>query len=248
MSTLDDALRLLAGCQNWVFFGGAGMSTASGIPDFRSVDGLYSQDTGLMVSPEVVLSHNFMLQQPAEFYAYLRKNLHHPEAKPGSGHQVLARWEQLGFLKAVITQNVDGLHQLAGSQKVIELHGGLSRFYCLKCRQDFPAGEALSGEAVPYCKHCGGFVRPDVVMYGEALPQDSFLEARERIREAQVLIVAGSSLQVYPAAGLIHDYRGSRLILMNRDQTSQDGRADCLLRGDLNLFLQEIDRALGFAG
>ena len=229
-----DALQTL---RNWVqeshnivFFGGAGVSTESGIPDFRSVDGLYHQKFDY--PPEEILSHSFFLHKTDEFFRFYREKMLPLEAGPNVVHQTLARWEQEGKLKAVVTQNIDGLHQKAGSETVYELHGSVLRNYCMKCGKFFPAEYIRDTSGVPKCE-CGGTIKPDVVLYEEALDDTCVTRAVEAIKQADVLLVCGTSLTVYPAAGLLRYYRGNKLALINRDATPQDDAADLLLHESL---------------
>lgn len=231
---MDDGIerlrRMVSGSDNIVFFGGAGVSTESGIPDFRSVDGLYNQR--YKYPPERILSRSFFLQNPEEFYRYYHDKLVFRGVKPNRAHLRLAELEAEGKLRAVVTQNIDGLHQMAGSRKVLELHGSVHRCYCVRCGKNWPE-EAVNGcEGVPKCD-CGGIVRPDVVLYEESLNQAVLAEAAEFIRRADVLIVGGTSLAVYPAAGLIHYYRGDKLVLINRSPTPFDGAAGLLIAGKI---------------
>lgn len=214
---------------NIVFFGGAGVSTESGIPDFRSVDGLYHQKYDY--PPETILSHTFYRNKPEEFYRFYRDKLIGFEAEPNQAHKKLAQWEQDGKLKAVITQNIDGLHQAAGSRKVLELHGSTLRNYCERCGKFFDLEDIRNGEGVPVCDACGGPVKPDVVLYEEGLDQNVLSEAVQFIKNADVLIIGGTSLVVYPAAGLIDYYRGNKLVLVNKTPTARDGVADLVVQG-----------------
>ena len=219
---------------NIVFFGGAGVSTESGIPDFRSVDGLYSQKFDY--PPETIISHSFFERNPEYFYRFYREKMLPLGFEPIVTHKVLARWEQEGKLSAVVTQNIDGLHQKAGSRTVYELHGSVLRNYCMKCRKFHSAEFIKNSTGVPRCA-CGGVVKPDVVLYEEGLDQDTIMGSVMAIRAADLLIVAGTSLTVYPAAGLIEYYRGNRLVLINRDATPYDHRADLVLHESLgNVF------------
>lgn len=221
---------------NIVFFGGAGVSTESKIPDFRSVDGLYHQQ--YQYPPETILSHSFYLSHTEEFYRFYRSKMLFPNAKPNQTHIRLAELEKEGKLKAVITQNIDGLHQAAGSQHVLELHGSVLRNYCESCHKFYQMEEILHGDGVPKCT-CGGRIKPDVVLYEEGLDSEVLSEAVRRIREAEVLIVGGTSLTVYPAAGLIDYYQGNKLVLINKSVTPMDSRADLLIQEGLgNVFSQ----------
>jgi len=223
-----------------VFFGGAGVSTASGIPDFRSATGLYNQMTGSRYSPETMLSHDFFVRHPDEFYAFLRSSLYYPDAKPNAAHYALAAMEQRVELDAVITQNIDELHQQAGSKTVYELHGSLKRFYCMRCHRAYPAEQAYAGQGTPHCEVCGGLVRPDVVLYGEVLDQNVITASIATVGKADCLIVGGSSLVVYPAAGLLDYFRGDCLILINRDPTPYDRLAQFVFHSDVGEVLTAI--------
>lgn len=212
---------------NIVFFGGAGVSTESGIPDFRSVDGLYNQTYDY--PPETILSHSFFREKPEEFFRFYRDKLIVRGVEPNRAHLRLAQWEQEGKLKAVITQNIDGLHQAAGSQRVIELHGSTHRVYCAGCGKTYPPSAINDSEGVPRC-NCGGIIRPEVVLYEEGLKEQDITDAVNYIRDADVLIIGGTSLAVYPAAGLIHYYRGKKLVLINMGATSYDNQANLVIR------------------
>ena len=222
--------RLIQAHQNIVFFGGAGVSTESGIPDFRSVDGLYHQK--FKYPPETMLSHTFYEQHTAEFFDFYRQKLIVHGAKPNAAHLRLAKLEREGKLKAVVTQNIDGLHQKAGSKKVYELHGSVLRNYCTRCGKFYSAEFVKNAPGIPRCS-CGGIVKPDVVLYEEGLDEQTIAGSVKAIRSADMLIVAGTSLTVYPAAGLINYYRGNRLVLINRDETPYDGNADLVLHESL---------------
>ena len=231
---IEKVKAIVAGASNIVFFGGAGVSTASGIPDFRSSTGLYNQRRGSRYAPETILSHAFMVQHPREFYDYHLNNLIAREAKPNPAHLALADLERAGKLKAIITQNIDGLHQAAGSKNVIELHGNTYHFYCVGCGANYDLAFVDAIKVLPpVCPACGKMVRPDVVLYGEALDTEVMQAAIAAIRAAEVLIVGGTSLVVYPAAGLIDFYRGNKLILTNREATPFDERANYVLLGDI---------------
>ena len=222
---------------NVVFFGGAGVSTESGIPDFRSVDGLYNQKW--KYPPETILSHSFFEHDPEEYYRFHRAKLVIEGVKPNRAHLRLAELEKAGKLRAVVTQNIDGLHQAAGSSKVIELHGSILRAYCSKCRRPYPAEQMNHGEGVPRCV-CGGIIRPDIVLYEEPLDQEVMSEAIHYIRQAEILIVGGTSLNVYPAAGLINYYRGNKLVLVNRSATPYDGYADLVIPANIGDVFSQI--------
>ena len=211
---------------NVVFFGGAGVSTESGIPDFRSVDGLYNQEWKF--PPETILSRSFFDRNPEEYFRFHRAKLVVDGVKPNRAHLRLAELEAEGKLKAVITQNIDGLHQAAGSKNVLELHGSILRAYCSRCRRPFPADIINKGEGVPRCG-CGGVIRPDIVLYEEPLDENVMYSAIRYIRSADVLIIGGTSLNVYPAAGLIRYYRGNKLVLVNLSETPYDSYADLVI-------------------
>ena len=223
---LETLKKWISESDNIVFFGGAGVSTESGIPDFRSVDGLYNQKW--KYPPETILSASFFRRYPEEYYRFHREKLVIDGVKPNRAHLALARLEQEGKLRAVLTQNIDGLHQAAGSKNVLELHGSILRAYCSKCRKPYPAELMNHGQGVPRCS-CGGVIRPDIVLYEEPLDQDVLTDAINYIRNAEVLIVGGTSLNVYPAAGLINDYRGNKLVLINLSETPYDSYADLVI-------------------
>lgn len=222
---------------NIVFFGGAGVSTESGIPDFRSVDGLYHQKFDY--PPETILSHGFFFHHMEYFYRFYREKMLPLEAQPNAAHRKLAELEQLGKLRAVVTQNIDGLHQKAGSKRVYELHGSVLRNYCLKCGKFHSAEFIRDAEEIPLCS-CGGRIKPDVVLYEEGLDDATITGAVEAIADADMLIVGGTSLTVYPAAGLIRYYRGNKLVLINRDETPYDHTADLILRDPIGQVMAQI--------
>lgn len=217
-----------------VFFGGAGVSTESGIPDFRSEGGLYRQKYPF--PPETMLSHGFYQTHPAEFYDFYREKMLFLQARPNAAHQKLAQWEREGKLLGVITQNIDGLHQAAGAQTVWELHGSVHRNFCQQCGACFDAQFMRAFSGVPHCP-CGGVIKPDVVLYGEGLDQTVLEEAIGALQRADLLLVGGTSLAVYPAAGLLEYYRGGPVVLINRDPTPYDHRADLVLRGKIGEIL-----------
>ena len=236
MEQIKKLKQWVAESRKIVFFGGAGVSTESGIPDFRSVDGLYNQK--FEYPPESIISHSFYERKPEYFFNFYREKMLPLGFEPNVTHQVLARWEQEGKLSAVVTQNVDGLHQKAGSKRVYELHGSILRNYCVKCGKFHTAEFVRDAVGVPRCD-CGGIVKPDVVLYEESLNSRTVEGAVDAIYDADLLIVAGTSLTVYPAAGLIDYYRGNRLVLINRDPTPRDGRADLVIHDTLgNVFSQ----------
>ncbi len=222
--------------KNIVFFGGAGVSTESGIPDFRSQDGLYHQQYDY--PPEQILSHTFFVRKPEEFFRFYRNKMLAPDARPNRAHLALAELERAGRLKAVITQNIDGLHQAAGSREVLELHGSVLRNHCMRCGKFYGMDAILNSSGVPKCS-CGGVIKPDVVLYEEGLDMDTLNRAVNYISRADVLIVGGTSLTVYPAAGLIDYYRGQKLVLINRDATPLDGQADLVIAGKIGEVLGE---------
>ena len=236
-SKIETLKTWIEASDNIVFFGGAGVSTESGIPDFRSVDGLYHQQ--FEYPPETILSHTFFYQHPDYFYRFYRQKMLPLEAQPNAAHKKLAELEQAGKLRTVITQNIDGLHQKAGSRNVLELHGSIWRNYCTRCGKFYPPEFIRDCAGVPRCD-CGGVVKPDVVLYEESLSEDVLHRAVHAISEADVLIVGGTSLTVYPAAGLIRYYRGSKLVLINRDETPYDTAADLVLRDPIGQVFAQL--------
>lgn len=220
-----------------VFFGGAGVSTESGIPDFRSVDGLYNQKYDY--PPETILSHTFYMKRPDEFFRFYRDKMLFTDAKPNAAHVALAKLEEAGKLTAVVTQNIDGLHQSAGSKKVLELHGSVLRNYCETCRKFYDIDAVLNSSGVPFCE-CGGRIKPDVVLYEEGLDTKTVQGAIKAIRDADVMIIGGTSLTVYPAAGLIDYYSGHKLVLINKSVTSMDCRADLLLQESIGAVFEQM--------
>ena len=215
---------------NIVFFGGAGVSTESGIPDFRSVDGLYNQQYDY--PPETIISHSFYKRNPEEFYRFYKDRMLFTEAKPNDAHLVLAELEKQGKLRAVITQNIDGLHQAAGSKEVLELHGSVHRNYCTHCGKFYSLDEILAMDGVPYCE-CGGMIKPDVVLYEEGLDQGILQKSVNYIRQADLMIIGGTSLVVYPAAGLVDYYKGNKLVVINKSVTPMDSKADLVVTGKI---------------
>ena len=231
---MDDKIRKLkdyiAASSNIVFFGGAGVSTESGIPDFRSTDGLFK--TPYKHPPEVMLSHSFFMSQTSEFYRFYRDRMIYTDAKPNPAHTALAELEYAGKLKVIITQNIDGLHQVAGSTNVIELHGSVHRNFCMSCNESHPLEFILCAEDIPLCA-CGGIVKPDVVLYEEGLDEGAIDDSIRYISQADMLIIGGTSLLVYPAAGLVRYYRGDRLVVINKSETHVDRRADLAINGSI---------------
>ena len=234
----DKLQSIIRGARKLVFFGGAGVSTESGIPDFRSVDGLYNQKYDY--PPETILSATFFYRHTEEFYRFYRDKMLCLTAKPNAAHLKLAEMEEKGHLAAVVTQNIDGLHQMAGSKVVDELHGSVHRNYCQKCGRLYDAKWILESSGVPLCEDCGGLVKPDVVLYEEGLPNDTVNHAVKSIAEADVLIVGGTSLNVYPAAGFLRYFGGSHLIVMNRDETQADKNADLVIRDKIGEALESV--------
>ena len=220
-----------------VFFGGAGVSTESGIPDFRSVDGLYNQQYDY--PPETILSHTFFTRKPEEFFRFYRNKMLFPDAQPNAAHRKLAQWEAEGRLSAVVTQNIDGLHQKAGSKTVYELHGSVLRNYCMRCRRFYSLEDIMNTTGVPRCE-CGGIIKPDVVLYEESLDDETVAGACQAIEQADMLIIGGTSLSVYPAAGFIDLYRGHKLVLVNMSATPRDARADLIVRDPIGKAFAEL--------
>lgn len=234
MTERETLKQWLSESENIVFFGGAGVSTESKIPDFRSTDGLYNQQYAY--PPETILSHTFYMRRPEEFYRFYRNKMLFPDAEPNRAHKALAKLEQEGRLRAVITQNIDGLHQKAGSREVLELHGSVLRNYCTKCGKIYGLEAVLESEGVPRCT-CGGVIKPDVVLYEEGLDQHTLQKAVYYISNADVLIIGGTSLTVYPAAGLIDYYGGKKLVLINKSVTPMDSQADLVISGPIGEIL-----------
>lgn len=236
----DKVISTIEESSNIVFFGGAGVSTESGIPDFRSADGIYNSSDSL-IPPEEILSHTFFMKHPHEFYVFYYHHMIFEDAKPGVTHLALARLEQRGKLRAVITQNIDGLHQKAGSRNVIELHGTVNSNYCMRCGRFYPLSYIVSFKGdVPVCEDDGDIIKPKVVLYEEGLDQDDIMRSVQYISEADTLIVGGTSLNVYPAAGLIRYFGGKHLILINRDETPYDHLAEYVIHDDLSSVFGEF--------
>lgn len=238
MTGTEQLKQWIEASDNIVFFGGAGVSTESGIPDFRSVDGLYHQKYDY--PPETILSHTFYMEKTEEFYKFYRDKMLALDAKPNAAHLKLAELEEKGKLKAVVTQNIDGLHQAAGSKNVLELHGSVHRNYCRKCGKVYDAHYIKESTGVPMCA-CGGQIKPDVVLYEEGLDSVTMQAAIHFISEAEILIIGGTSLAVYPAAGLIDFYRGNKLVLINKSATPMDGRADLVIQAPIGEVFSQID-------
>lgn len=238
MEAAEKLQKIIDAHDNLVFFGGAGVSTESGIPDFRSVDGLYHQHYEYPL--ETILSHSFFMRNPEGFYKFYHDKMLALDAEPNAAHRKLAELERAGKLKAVITQNIDGLHQKAGSRKVLELHGSVHRNYCMKCHQFYDAWYIKNAPGVPRCETCGGMIKPDVVLYEESLDQNVLQESVLAISRAQVLIVGGTSLVVYPAAGLLRYFQGEALVVINKGATSADRNADLLIQEPIGQVLGQI--------
>lgn len=238
---MDEKIRklkeMIEGSNNIVFFGGAGVSTESGVPDFRSVDGLYNQEYDY--PPETILSHTFYKRNTEEFYRFYRNKMLFPDVKPNAAHKALAKLEEMGKLKAVITQNIDGLHQAAGSKTVYELHGSVHRNHCQGCGKFYGFNEIYQMEGVPKCE-CGEVIKPDVVLYEEGLDQRTIQLSVQAIAEADMLIIGGTSLAVYPAAGLVDYYRGNKLVLINKSKTQKDQRADLVINEPIGEVFRQV--------
>ena len=234
---IEKLQQLIDESERIVFFGGAGVSTESGIPDFRSVDGLYNQKYDY--PPETILSHTFYIKKPDEFFRFYRDKMLFTDAKPNAAHIALAKLEEAGKLTAVVTQNIDGLHQSAGSKKVLELHGSVLRNYCEKCHKFYDINAIIESESVPVCE-CGGRIKPDVVLYEEGLDQNTLSESVRAISEADMLIIGGTSLAVDPAAGLIDYYRGNKLVLINKTPTARDTMADLVITDSIGEVFSQI--------
>lgn len=241
---IEQLTEILKESKNVVFFGGAGVSTASNIPDFRSSNGLYSQKLNRNFSPEEAVSHTFLINHPEEFYDFYKKHLIYPDAKPNDCHFALANLEKKGILRAIITQNIDGLHQAAGSNVVYELHGSVHRNYCVRCHKTYDADYVLRADGEPKCEICGARVRPDVVLYEEALSDEVIRGAIHAIENADTLIIGGTSLVVYPAASLISYFRGKNLVVINKSSTHQDKKANLLIQDDIAIVMKQAVDAL----
>lgn len=234
---------ILCGTRRTVFFGGAGVSTESGIPDFRSKDGLYNtMDVQFeQYSPEYLLSHDCLFYEPKVFFAFYRQKMNVEGIEPNAAHKKLAEMEEKGRLSGVITQNIDGLHQKAGSKNVIELHGSTLRNYCSRCRRKVDPDFIFKSEGIPHCPKCGGMIRPDVTLYGEMLPDGAMEEAERLVRQADCLIIGGTSLVVWPAAGLVRYFRGDHLVIMNMQETASDHAADLIFREKIGTVLGAVE-------
>lgn len=235
----DELKEIIDNSDNIVFLGGAGVSTESGIPDFRSADGLYNAKIQYGLSPEEIISHSYFMKNTDTFYKYYFENMIYMDAKPNTAHFALAKLEEEGKLKAVVTQNIDNLHQLAGSKNVLELHGSVYRNYCMDCGKFYPLKDIIDTDEVPHCE-CGGIIKPDVVLYEEPLDNSVWNKAYKAISEADVLIVGGTSLVVYPAASLVSAYRGNKLVLINKGETTYDSLAAVAIHDSIGKVLSAV--------
>lgn len=244
----EELTEILRNSDNIVFFGGAGVSTESNIPDFRSEQGLYNAQQSYGMSPEQIISHSFFMRDTDTFFDYYKNNMVYPDAQPNDAHKALAKLEEMGKLKAVVTQNIDGLHQKAGSKVVYELHGSVLRNNCMDCGTYYDLDYVMDKENckgwIPKCEKCGGIVKPDVVLYEESLDDAQISGAVDAIRKADVLIIGGTSLVVYPAAGFVNYFRGSKLVLINKSSTSYDGRADLVIHDPIGKVMKEAVSSL----
>ena len=241
---IDKLTAILRQTANLVFFGGAGVSTESGIPDFRSADGLWNEKLQIRLTPEQLVSHTYFFKYPEEFFRFYRAKLIYPEAKPNACHRALAELERMGKLQAVVTQNIDGLHQAAGSKKVYELHGSVKRNHCMECHAAYDLDFILASEGIPVCPRCGGRIKPDVVLFEEGLDAQVLQGAVDVIQSADTLIVGGTSLVVYPAAGLLQYFRGSHLVLINKSETQADEWAELIIHAPIGEVLGEAVQGL----
>lgn len=241
MDSINRLKDIINESSNIVFFGGAGVSTESNIPDFRSESGIYKTKNNYSYPPEVMLSHSFFIKHTEDFFDFYKAKMIYREAKPNDAHIALAKLEEMGKLRAVITQNIDGLHQLAGSKNVLELHGSVLRNYCMKCKESFDLDYVMdSKEIIPHCNKCNGVVKPDVVLYEESLDIDVMERAIKYIQKADTLVIGGTSLVVYPAAGLIQYFKGKNLILINKDATTYDDKADLVIKDSIGKVFKEV--------
>lgn len=245
MSTkIEKLTEIIKASNNIVFFGGAGVSTESNIPDFRSSNGLFNEKLDITFTPEQLVSHSFYIRYPEEFFKFYKDKLIYPDAKPNKAHIALAKLEEIGKLKAVITQNIDGLHQAAGSKNVFELHGSILRNYCTSCNEFYDEKFILESEGIPTCTKCGGRVKPDVVLYEEGLDDATIKGSIDAISKADTLIIGGTSLIVYPAAGLINYFKGKNLILINKSTTPADSKANLVIYDSIGKVLSEAVNSL----
>ena len=241
MNKIETLAQMIKSSSNTVFFGGAGVSTESGLKDFRSKDGLYHEK--YKYPPEEILSHHFFLENQEEFYKFYRDKLNSLNYQPNITHIVLAKLEQKGLLNTIITQNIDGFHQMAGSKNVIELHGSVLRNYCMKCNEFYDANKVFSTQGIPKCS-CGGIIKPDVVLYEEPLNEEDLENAINKVKEAELLIIGGTSLNVYPAAGLINYFKGKHLVLINKEKTPYDTLCDLVIYDNIGKVMKELIQVL----
>lgn len=241
MNKIETLAQMIKSSSNTVFFGGAGVSTESGLKDFRSKDGLYHEK--YKYPPEEILSHHFFLENQEEFYKFYRDKLNSLNYQPNITHIVLAKLEQKGLLNTIITQNIDGFHQMAGSKNVIELHGSVLRNYCMKCNKFYDANKVFSTQGIPKCS-CGGIIKPDVVLYEEPLNEEDLENAINKVKEAELLIIGGTSLNVYPAAGLINYFKGKHLVLINKEKTPYDTLCDLVIYDNIGKVMKELIQVL----
>lgn len=237
---IEQLTQILKESDNIVFFGGAGVSTESGIPDFRSSTGLFNEKLNMTFTPEQLVSHSFYMRYPEQFFNFYKEKLIYENAKPNAGHLALAKLEEMGKLKAIVTQNIDGLHQAAGSKNVFELHGSIHRNYCTKCNSFYDLDFIIKSNGVPTCNKCGGTVKPDVVLYEEGLDESVIKGSINAISKADTLIIGGTSLVVYPAAGLIDYFRGKNIVLINKSSTSADKKANLVINDSIHKVLSEV--------
>ena len=247
MNEIEQLSKILSQSENVVFFGGAGMSTESGIPDFRSANGIYNQRFKKVLRPEKIVTHSFFMSSssPADFFEFYRTRIVYLDAKPNAGHIALAELEKRGILSAIVTQNIDGLHQAAGSKNVFELHGSVRRSFCIDCGEKYDLNFIVENKPIPYCKKCGGIVRPDVVLYEENLDDKILQGAIKAISKADTLIVGGTSLVVYPAAGLIDYFNGEYLVIINKTDTRADVEAELIIRENIGETLSKAVEMIG---
>lgn len=238
--SIEKLAQIINESNNIVFFGGAGVSTASNIPDFRSSNGLFSEKLKKKFTPEQLVSHTFYIRYPEDFFEFYKSKLIYPNAKPNNCHIALYELEKMGKLKAIVTQNIDGLHQMAKSKNVFELHGSVHRNYCEKCNAFYDADYILNSNGIPSCERCQGIVKPDVVLYEEGLDDNVVMGAIKAIKNADTLIIGGTSLVVYPAAGLIDYFRGKNLVLINKSSTSADSKANLVINDDIDKVFYEV--------
>ena len=241
---IEELIQIVKDSKHITFFGGAGVSTESNIPDFRSENGLYQTSNGKGYPPETMLSHSFYRRYPEDFYTFYKEKMIYPDARPNTAHTALAKLEQMGKLIAVITQNIDGLHQLAGSKRVYELHGSVLRNYCIKCHAFYDVEYIMASDGVPKCNKCGGTIKPDVVLYEEGLDDAMINGAVKAIMQADTLIIAGTSLVVQPAASLIHYFKGKHLILINKSSTPYDSKANLVIHEPIGKVLKQVMEAI----